>query len=127
MNDDMPPLLEKLVATVDNPAVFPVDGVPDSETFKAELRLIWGHLYDNARNLCLMMLDEGYEGDEMEFTAASLTKKYMPLHSDWRDSFTRAARETAKTATEGDQRFIYFMLGYMEAGWEEYLRQKHGV
>ena len=120
-------LLSRLRATVDNEEIFPIKahGVPANEDhFKDECCWLWDELYGNAVDMWNDMFDGGEGG--RQFPGVTLTDHFEQLQCCWRESYIKAIMAVSKTAEVREKRLLYFMLGYMQAGWEEHLRREHG-
>src|ERR1700688_2945955 len=101
MELETPPVLARLLATVENERLFDMSGVDNPAAFKKELRGIWAHIYYNAVTQWNDMVEGAVESDDNDVCVAVLTGKYHVLHTCWRGSFLDGLRAVAKKS--GDQ------------------------
>jgi hypothetical protein len=125
-DSNTPFLLARLHGMVDDATVFDLQRVDQPEPFKQQCREIFTHLYENAASGWNQMIQQADDATPA-FPGAALFERFDLLGSRRIDEFAQAIRLVARRADLPDRAhrdFLYFMLGGLFCGWQEYLRQR---
>ncbi len=124
-----PTLLDRLQATVDDPAIFDLRDIMERDAMASQFREIFADLLTSAWLAWRGDIedeDDPEYGLEPKHPGAEMFEVYPLLPTDWLDDFRRAITAIAEQpGIKGtiEERFLWFMEGYLMCGWDERIRQ----
>jgi len=126
------PVLGYLLATVDDGTIFdvsqpgPRDDAAD-EAFRQECREVFAYLYEMAR-FAWLEIDSPNEYPRPEVKGAQLFQRFDLLGgerwTDFRTAIFSVADRPDLPADYPARDFLFFMMGMLSCGWQEYIRQR---